>query len=400
VGSHTRAFRKVWGQSHPELGSAVWNIEQTNTAIVFGNRFWLKVYRLIEPGIHPEIEMVSFLTDKEFEHAPPLTGAIEYRVGSSDPTVVAALFGFVENQGDGWHYTLDSLSQFFEAGLARKELEPLGAGLHPLELQNVEMPARMHELAGAYLDAAHLMGRRTAELHLALSSELTDPAFSPEMFTDHYRQALQHSLIALVTQTIQLLRNRSSRLPETAKADAKSLLDQQDKLRTLLRQICDRRVPSARIRVHDGLQLKRLLHTGKDFVFVGFEGRPDRALSERRIKRCPWRDVASMLMSFHFAADAVFHDEVAGIKSRAEVLPALQTLSRAWFAWASAMFLKGYCGGIAGHSVLASDAANSRILLNAFLLERAMEELQAELHGDAERVETPLRLLVQILDFS
>ncbi|HYM00379.1 MAG TPA: alpha-glucosidase C-terminal domain-containing protein, partial [Blastocatellia bacterium] len=398
VGSHNRTFRKVWGQSHPELGSAVWNIEQTNTAIVFGNRFWLKVYRRIQPGMHPEIEQASFLTDKGFPHAAPLTGTVEYRTGSSDPAAVAALFGFVENQGDAWNYTLDSLGQFFEGGLAGKELEALGASRHPLELQNAELPAPMHELAGAYLDAAHLMGRRTAELHLALSDS-ADPAFSPEPFTDHYRQALQHSLIALVRETGPSLRSRSNSLPESARADAKALVEQQDKIRAFLRQISDQRVPAVRIRIHDDLQLKRFLHTGKDFVFVGFEGRPDRALSERRIKRSPWRDVASMIMSFYYAADAVFHDQVPGIKNRPEILPVLQSLSRAWFEWTSAMFLKGYRGGL-GDSVLASSDANSRILLDTFLWERALEEIEEQLQLNDEWIGTPLRLLRRILDFS
>ena len=400
VGSHNRAFRKVWGQSHPELGAAVWNLEQTNTAIIYGNRFLLKLYRRAEPGLHPEIEMGTFLTEHAFEHAAPLTGMIEYQTEDSDPTVVASLFGFVENQGDAWHYTLDSLSQFFEVGLARKESDYAGSGSgrHPLYLESVEPPAHVHELIGAaYLDAAHLMGQRTAELHQALSSEPSDPVFAPEMFTDYYRQALQHSMIAMSNQALQLLRLRLKTLPQTDQAEAQKLLDQQDKLRACFRQITGRRMAAMRIRIHDDLALKRLLHTGKDFVFVGFEGRADRPLSERRIKRSPLRDVASLLLSLQYAAYAVFHDEVPGVKHRPEIMPALESLSAYWFEWISATFLKGYLNVIGQSPLLAQDGANVRSLLDAFLLERAVEEIEDQLRDQGQRILPAVKLLLRIL---
>jgi len=399
VGTHTRAFRRAWGESHPELGSAVLNAEQTNTAIAYGRRFLLKLYRRVEPGVHPEPEMGAFLTERGFKHVAPLAGLIEYRAGNRDPTVVATLSAFVENQGDAWHYTLDSLGQFFEAGLARKEPEYTGPDLtrHPFELRLVEPPAHAHELMGAYLDSARLMGQRTAELHLALSTEPSDPAFSPEMFTDHYRLALQHSLIALSNQAFQFLRFQLKSLSPPIQAEAQKLLDQQDKLRKCFRSISDRRIPAVRIRIHDDLRLSRLLHTGKDFVFIGFEGRSDRPLSERRIKRSPVRDVANLLMSFQTAADAVFYDHVPGVKHRPEIDVALESLGTYWLQWTSATFLNGYFSRIPNNSPLAQSEAHFRLLLDAFLLEQALEEIREKLRVEPERVKTPLKMLQRVL---
>ena len=179
VGSHTRAFRAAWGESHPDLGPAVLKAEQSNTSIAFGNRFILKIYRRVEPGIHPEVEIGTFLTDRNFPYSAPLTGVIEYRPTDGEPITIASLHAFVQDQqGDAWNYTLDSLSQFFEAALARKESDFSGpdGSHHPFDLRNVEIPAHAHESIGSYLDSAHLLGRRVADLHLALSSDPVDPA--------------------------------------------------------------------------------------------------------------------------------------------------------------------------------------------------------------------------------
>jgi maltose alpha-D-glucosyltransferase/alpha-amylase len=222
VGSHTRAFRKSWGPRHPQLEASVLKTEQTNTSIVFGNRFILKIYRRIEAGVHPEIEVSHFLTERAYPNIAPLTGSIEYRLQDGDVMSVAALHGFVQNQGDAWRYTLDSLSQFFAAALTKRETDHAGSARrrHPLELRNGQIPAHAHELIGAYSDAAQMMGRRTAELHLALSADETDPQFAPEPFTDHSRQAFYHSMMGLTKRTFQLLQQ----------------LEAQDEVQTLLEQ--------------------------------------------------------------------------------------------------------------------------------------------------------------------
>jgi len=401
--SHNRAFRKVWGSSHPELGSSVLNIDQANSAFIYGNRFFLKLYRRLESGIHPEVEIGGFLTEKEFGFAPPLTGTIEYRLGDdTEGSTVAVLFGYVENQGDAWRYTLDTLSQFFEVGLARKDSERAGfeVGRHPLELRNMEPPPQVHELIGAYFQAAQLMGQRTADLHLALSSDIANPSFAPESFTDYYRHALQHSMLALTNNTLQTLRARLNALPENLQTDAQQVLGMHDRLRARFRLVSERRAPAVRIRIHDDLLLRRLLHTGKDFVFVGFEGRSQRPLSERRIKRSPLRDLASMLLSFQCAADAVFQDQLPNIRRGPEILPALESLSAYWVEWISAAYVKGYVGAIGQSSRLWQPDEDIRFLLDTFLLEHALEELQIQLRRDNPWVRSPLKTLLRTLGLS
>ena len=366
---------------------------------MFGNRFILKIYRRVEQGIHPEIEIDSFLTEQGFQHCAPLTGTLDYRPQYGVPTSVAVLHAFIENQGDAWHYTLDSLSRFFESALARRESEhaaPAGSR-HPFDLRNAEFPGHVHELIGTYLDSAQLLGQRTAELHLALSSTHHDPQFAPEPFTDHYRQAFYHSMSALTNQTLQLVRQRLSILPATAQAEAQRVLDQQDQIRRRFRLIPEQKIAAMRTRLHDDLELRQVLHTGKDFVFVGFEGRMDRPLSERRIKRCPLRDVATLLMSFQYAAHSVLFDQVPGVTRRPEAIPALEFWAGYWADWVSATFLKGYFDTARDSRLFPAADGQLRPLLDAFLLERALEEIAADLSDRPEWVRIPARSILRLV---
>jgi maltose alpha-D-glucosyltransferase / alpha-amylase len=400
AGSHTRAFRSVWGASHPDLGPAVLKAEQSNTSVVFGNRFILKIYRRVEPGIHPEVEIGNFLTERNFPYSAPFTGLLEYRSSSLEPIVIASLHAFVQGQqGDAWKYTLDALSQFFEAALARKESEylmPAGSH-HPLDLRKIELPAQAHELIGGYLDSASLLGRRVADLHLALSSDTVDPAFAPEAFTDHYRHAIFHGLMGMLGETLQLLRQNLKSLRPAVQADAQRVLDAREAIRARARQIAEQRLYCVRTRIHDDLGLNRVLHTGKDFVFIGFDGPSDRTLSGGRIKKSPLRDVSSMLLSFQYASQAVFFDQLPGVTRRPETTAALEFWARYWSDWAATTFLKGYLEAVGGSSLVPQDEPDLRLLMDHCLLERTLEELRGELRQQPEWARVPLAMLLRIL---
>jgi len=403
AGSHTRAFRAAWGESHPDLGPAVLKAEQSNTSIVYGNRFILKLYRRVEPGIHPEVEIGTFLTARNFPNSAPFTGLIEYRSNSGEPTVVASLHAFVQDQqGDAWTYTIDSLSQFFEAALARKESDFAGpdGSHHPLDLRGVEVPAHAHESIGSYLDSAALLGRRVAELHRTLSSDAVDPAFAPEPFTDHYRHAIFHGLMGMLGETFQLLRQGWKSLPPAVQGDAQKVLDARESIRARARLISERRIYSVRTRIHDDLGLNRVLHTGKDFVFIGFDGPADRTLSSRRIKKSPLRDVSSLLLSFQYASQAVLLDGIPGVTRRPETLVALEFWARYWSDWVSTTFLKCYLDAVGASTLVPQNDADLRLLLDHCLLEQTLEEARDELRLRPDWARVPLGMLLRILQTS
>jgi maltose alpha-D-glucosyltransferase / alpha-amylase len=267
-----------------------------------------------------------------------------------------------------------------------------------LELLRSDFPPAVHELIGTSSDSARLLGRRTAELHRALSSDNTDPRFTPELFTDHARQAFYHGMLGLTAQTVQLLRQRLTALPPAAQDEARKLLEQEEQIRRFFRPIPDRRVPATRIRLHDDLRLEQLLYTGKDFVFVGFGGRADRPLSERSIKRSPLRDIASLMLSLEYAAHAVLFDQLPGVTRRPEAIPALEGWAGYWRDWVSAMFLKSYFESADTSALQLKNDANVRLLLDAFLIERGLEEIGRELMDRPEWVRIPVRMILRVRD--
>ncbi len=399
LASHTRAFRRVWGATHPSLQPALQKTDQRNTSIVFGDRFILKIFRRLEPGVNPEIEMASVLTEQSFQNAPPLTGWIEYRPNDGEGMSVALLAGFTPNQGDAWHYTIDSLGRFFEQALARADGEiPGPQNRHPLALARVDPPPDIRELLGEYVESGRLMGRRTAEMHAALSSDASRPDFAPEPFTDHYRQGLYHGLIGQAGRCAAALRQSLGLLSPEAKADAERILAHEDALRARFRPVRDRRIETKRIRIHGDYNLGQVLYTGKDFVLIDFEGDPSRTYGERRIKRSPLRDVASMLRSFQYAAYAALFGRVPGVLPKPEAAASLARWASFWSAWAGAMFLNGYLSASGDHDLLPRGEDEIRVLLDAYLLEKALSEVRVELSYRPDWAIIPLRGIANILE--
>jgi maltose alpha-D-glucosyltransferase/alpha-amylase len=397
VGSHSRAFRRIWGPSHPALDSTVGSAEQSNTSMVFGDRFILKLFRRVEPGVNPDIEISSYLTEAGFPYTPAFAGHIEYRPhDGGEIRQLAIVQALVKNEGDAWKLTLDSLSQFFEAAMARPEPEPLPADSHPLALMNQAMPPAAQELLGIYLEPSRLLGRRTAEMHLTLA-RATSPEFTPEPFTDHYRQGLYHGFTAEANRSIDLLKRQVRALPPDTAELAQAVLARANDIRARFQPLRGSRIPGVRIRHHGDYHLGQVLYTGKDFTIIDFEGEPARALSERRLKRSPLRDVAGMLRSFQYAAYAALFGQVAGVLPRPQTSPALEHWAAYWTAWISAAFLRGYFSTVASAPFVPQSPEQLRTLLDVYVMDKAIYEVRYELNNRPDWVRIPLIGILKLL---
>jgi maltose alpha-D-glucosyltransferase/alpha-amylase len=313
LGVHTRSFRRLWGADRPSLRPMLPKVEQSNTTIFFGERFTLKLFRRIEAGPQPERELGEIFTEKApLASVPPLAGYLEYRAGP-ETTTLAVVHGFVAAEADAWRFTLDNLSLYFEQALARGASE--NGEKRPLLDLAAEPPQVARELIGSYLEMARILGVRTAEMHVVLGSR-SEPDFAPEPFTDFYRMGLYHGMLGRATRVVQELRSRLGTLPEEARGLAQALLDGETQVRARYRLIHDKRIAATRIRYHGALDLQQVLYTGKDFVFLDFEGDAERPISERRIKRSPLWDVASMLVSLYSASQAVLYGEIPAVAAR------------------------------------------------------------------------------------
>lgn len=389
AGQRTRAFAKLAGAiPSAELEPSVMRVEQSNTSIRYGRNLILKFYRRPEEGMNLDFETGRFLTEKVgFEHTPPVAGAIEYRREGKPATTLAVLQGFVKNQGDAWSYTLQQLDRYFErnAAVSGKDVSGWVVRGMPLDLAGATTADLVREAIGDYLDSAALLGQRTAELHLALSQNRSDADFAPEPFTRRDAEELSEAALKLAGQCLGLLEGRLAFLPQSACEKALRLIERKDELFACCRAILSSPIEAERARVHGDYHLGQVLYTGTDFVIIDFEGEPERPLSERRKKQSPLRDVAGMLRSFHYAAST-------GALRRSSSAPAdlLNALARFWRHWVSVQFLRAYLHTAGDARFVPRDREQLKILLDLFLIDKAVYEIIYELRNRPDWVAIPL----------
>lgn len=396
LASATAVFPQLRGPSEQSLPPTLLGAEQSNTSIRYGERLILKLFRRLEAGINPDLEIGHFLTQKAaFAHIPPVAGALEYRrQGGGEPITLAILQGFVPNQGDAWRYTLDSLGQYFEQVLSQTQVDMTDItlpGESLLDLAQQDIPQLAYELIGDYLKSAQLLGQRTAELHLALASGVDDPSFAPEAFSPGDQERLYQDMQNLTGRIFTLLRQRLEHLPETIRPEAQQVLDWEPEILKRFHSLLEGEISALRTRTHGDYHLGQVLYTGQDFMMIDFEGEPARTLQERRLKRSSLQDVAGMLRSFHYAAYAAFFEKTTTEE------PGLETWVRFWHMWVSVAFLKTYLAVVGAAPFHPQSLEEVRILLKAYLLEKAVYELGYELNNRPDWVKIPLQGIRQTL---
>jgi maltose alpha-D-glucosyltransferase/alpha-amylase len=292
------------------------------------------------------------------------------------------------------------VAAYFERAATRREINPEAFRQRPLvETSEEEPPAVIKDILGPYLVSTQLLGQRTAELHLALASDTTDPLFAPEPFSAHYQRSIYQSMRSVAGQAFPLLRRRCPTLAAPVRELAQRVLEREAEVGKRFQAVLGRKITAMRIRHHGDYHLGQVLYTGKDFVIIDFEGEPARPLSERRIKRSPLRDVAGMLRSFHYAVyTALFAQEAHGVAdSQIEIRSSRESLARVWQIWVSAVFLKSYRDIASRAPFLPRSLEELQVLLDAYLLEKAVYELSYELNNRPEWVRIPLAGILQLL---
>ncbi|MGH7443542.1 MAG: putative maltokinase, partial [Longimicrobiales bacterium] len=393
------ALRTLLADRRPPLESRHFSGEQTNSSIAYGEHFVLKVFRRLEVGESLDLEIGRFLSERAFPNAPRVAGAIEYRRRDAARTV-AVLQEFVPNEGDAWALTLDAVAEAFERAATGEHAAPPDQFVTTASLLAAASKADATDVArqsaGTALEHARLLGQRTAEMHLVLGSEPDDQDFAPEPFTMFYQRSLYQSMRNLAGRTFQLLGAQLDALPSAARADANAISGLEERLLTKFRRIIDGKLHGQRIRTHGDYHLGQVLFTGRDFVITDFEGEPARPLGERRIKRSPLRDVAGMLRSYHYAAYSSVIEGSDGHGSaheRASRMP----WAEAWYGAVATEFLHQYLVTMGGSALLPPTGPEIEILLDAYLLEKAVYELAYEMNNRPGWAAIPLLALRQLL---
>ena len=324
--------------------SRIISAEQSNTSVVFDNQCIGKIFRRLQPGINPDLEIGEFLSDGgRFAHVPRLYGLVE--VDTGDETIaVAAIQQFVRNHGDGWRWLLDQLGS-------------LSA-----------------ETSASLVNAIALLGTRTGEMHVALSTDPEDPAFSAEDFTHQDAEDLISRVIAEIQESVEGLATRLS--PPDVEQLHKGLGQLMGGAWSL--------IGAAKTRVHGDYHLGQTLRTvDDDFCLIDFEGEPSRPMEQRRAKQSPLKDVAGMLRSLDYAVATVTGstDDEA---HRGAIL--------AWQDDASTAFIDAYRRAIGRTSVGLAPGDEQRFTsgLNLLVAEKALYEIRYELNNRPEWLPIPL----------
>ena len=333
-------FRSTGGEHRALERVRAMGAEQSNTSIVFDEEVVLKVYRRIEAGVNPELELLRFLTERGFPAIPSLDGWAAY-VGMPLDATLAIAQEFVPGDGDGWELALDAISS-----------------------GNAE----------AFVDRLRLLGETTGAMHTVLGSDSSDPTFAPE---EPSAEALG-LLTASVDEEIEALFASLPDLPEL-----EAIAGRGEDVREQLRGLTHAGSVGKVIRHHGDFHLGQALWSADGWVILDFEGEPARTVVERRQKRSPLRDVAGMLRSFAYAASASSLER--GVDPPA-----------GWEERARDAFLDGYLSAV-DPGLIPSGPSLER-LLSVFELEKAVYELRYELDNRPGWVRIPVAGILRLLE--
>ena len=360
-------------------------VEQSNSSVFFAEYGMLKLYRRLEPGPHPEIEMTRFLVERAgFANTPPPLATLELMLGGAagPPRRMALglLFGFVRNQGDGWTQALNYLTRYLDDALVAGD----------------ERSSELPDPDLFFLALARQIGIRTGEMHRALAEKTADdPGFVPEPVTRddivQWRSALESEAGAMLAR----LERERARLPERAREPADRVLAARDLLLAEIRTLLPDEIAAQKTRVHGDYHLGQTIVVQNDFFIVDFEGEPARPLAERRAKNSPLRDVAGMIRSFDYAAVAAVR-QLAETRAAAE--PRMTELAESWRQRAVDGFRAAYRKTMRGCAAYPSSKKQVRDLTAFFTLEKAIYEVSYELANRPAWVDIPLLGILRMFD--
>jgi len=369
------------------VDSKILKSDQSNTAIIYNDAYFFKFYRKLEKEINPDLEIVRFLSEHTtFQNSPRYAGSVEYRDSDGKAIVFGLLQEKVDNQGEAWGMSVDSVGRYFERVITKAKGLKLPRLINKPAIKFEEAPEPIQEFIGTgFYERVVRLGQRTAEMHMALASDSQNPAFAPEVFTANYQRSLYSSLRKLVRDRFSLLENSLSKLNPEAHEMAKKVLALEETILEGFSEVYQRKINAVKTRIHGDYHLGQVLFTGKDFVIIDFEGEPGFSFSERRLKKSPMKDVAGMMRSFHYAA---FGKLLLNENYRERDLDLLEQAAEQWQHYVSRFYLGAYMERMGMGTKLSDD---HDILIRTFLIEKAIYELGYELNGRPDWTIIPLR---------
>jgi maltose alpha-D-glucosyltransferase/alpha-amylase len=353
--------------------------EQSNSSVIVDDQYVVKILRRITAGNHPEVEVGRFLADvAHFQNVPTLLGSLELVEGESR-TALAVVHKFIQNQGDAWTVTSAGLDRLVD------ELHLLATDAIPETVETASMLQRMLQV-----------GRRTAEMHRAFASSDEIPAFAPEPITSEDVARWTDGGLARTALVFKLLeRSGGAEMSERAAVSARRLMQNREAIEKYLEAGRHATFEARKIRHHGDFHLGQVLIAKDDAYILDFEGEPRRSLDERRAKAPAARDVAGFIRSIDYAAAAAV-DREPDLKP--EERATVEQRLRAWAERLSAAYWESYRNTLGDSPLWPADEAQTKALLDLFLLEKALYEIEYEFTNRPAWSHIPLEATLRILE--
>ena len=381
-----------------DIKARIYPGDPANTSIGYDNAFFLKMYRKVDRTTNADVEITRFLTEKAgFPYAPTFVGSARWNF-DNDFMTLGMLQLMIENHGDGHSFMLERINNYIERVLARDlsdliSRKLLGSLTQPVGFD--DLPPDLRDLLGSRTAGqAALIGKRTADMHIALASDLNDPDFRPEAFSLHYQRSLYSSMQSQVRETFDIIRKEHPDLSELVGIEVKEMSVRRNDVLTFLKRIYSKRLDAVKLRIHGNYHLGQLLLTGKDIVITDFGGDPYKTYSERRLKRSPLRDVTYMMRSFYYTA---YEGILRNNHLPNDQLKKLVPFSRLWAHYVTGFFLKAYLDGVQGKSFVPEATEDLQMMLQIYLLEKAITDLNHEVKYAPDWAVVPLRIIQSLL---
>jgi len=375
------------------------NVEQSNTSVIYNERYVMKIFRRIYISTNPDYEISRFLTERmHFPHSPAYKGSININLGEEDITL-ALMQELVPNQGDAWQFMLDECNRIFENLKAKK--------INTKKLPDIDLFKRLritdvpHEIidwAGlSIFTSIKTLAERTAEMHIALGSDIYETAFTPTTYNGDYTVWLKNRLTYQFQNRLNILENNLHKLDGLALELANKFLDNKKEIRKLFLDFDWTKMKSERIRIHGDYHLGQVLVNGDDFWLLDFEGEPESTIRDRKVKQPPLKDVAGMFRSFHYAIYAtIFNNKDKYPLEQKELFAAGEIL----FKYFVGVFLETYTEIAQAGNLNIGYRKEIDFLLKYCILEKAVYELGYELNSRPRWAVIPLTGIASIMEFN
>ncbi len=354
------------------ISTRVLPVDSSNSALIFGDHYFFKLYRKLFHLTNPEVEMVEFITEhSSFRQIPAFCGSFTWKQANGTEVTLGMMQRKVQADKDNWSLTGDYLNDFLYA-----------------------VPNNIFLVKEDVFEQVALLGRRTGEMHRALYNPQASAAFAPEPFTDGYRRFLKQRLAHLLDNRYSLLIDKYLTLDEPTKSLAWKFMESKELMDEFSNELLSQPLDSLRIRIHGDYHLGQVLSANKDFILIDFEGEPEASIQDRKIKHSPLKDVAGMVRSYHYAVSSKVFNSVETEHIRSEKLLAV---TNRWYKLMKDTYLEGYMDAIGWPHPLFKDQNEINSLMLYYLLEKAVYELGYELSYRPDWVKIPLKGIVDVI---